>query len=92
MPKIDPSARVHPKAELADDVVVGPFAIIGEHVRIGPGTVIDSHCVLTGHTELGAGNHSLPVRLRRHCRRRTSPTAASRRACSSATATTSASS
>ncbi|MGO8704906.1 MAG: acyl-ACP--UDP-N-acetylglucosamine O-acyltransferase [Candidatus Brocadiia bacterium] len=60
MPKIDPTARVHPKAELADDVVVGPYAIIGEHVRIGPGTLVDSHCVLDGHTELGAANHLYP--------------------------------
>ena len=60
MPKIDSTARVHPKAELADDVVVGPYAIIGEHVRIGPGTIVESHCVLDGHTELGTANHLYP--------------------------------
>jgi UDP-N-acetylglucosamine acyltransferase len=60
MPKIDPTARVHPKAELADDVVVGPYSIVGEHVRIGPGTIVESHCVVDGHTELGAANHLYP--------------------------------
>ena len=60
MPKIDPTAKVHPKAQLADDVVIGPYAIVGEHVRIGPGTVVDSHAVVTGRTELGAGNHIYP--------------------------------
>jgi UDP-N-acetylglucosamine acyltransferase len=60
MPKIDSTARVHPKAELAYDVVVGPYAIIGEYVRIGPGTIVESHCVLDGHTELGSANHLYP--------------------------------
>jgi len=57
MPKIHPTATVHSDAQLADDVVIGPYTLVGESVRIGPGTVIDSHCVITGHTELGANNH-----------------------------------
>lgn len=60
MPKIDPTAKVHPRAELADDVVIGPFAIVDEYVRLGSGTVVDSHCVITGHTELGCNNHIYP--------------------------------
>jgi len=60
MPKIDPSARVHPEAEIADDVVIGPYTIVGEHVRIGAGTIVESHCVVTGHTEIGAKNHVYP--------------------------------
>jgi len=60
MPRIDPTARVHPKAELADDVVVGPYSVIGEHVRIGAGTVVGSHCVITGHTEVGQRNRIGP--------------------------------
>jgi UDP-N-acetylglucosamine acyltransferase len=60
MPKVDSSAKVHPRAELADDVVVGPFCVIDEHVRIGAGTVIDAHSVVTGNTELGERNHLFP--------------------------------
>jgi len=59
MPKVDVAAKVHPDAELADDVVVGPFTVIDEFVRVGAGTVIGSHCVLTGHTELGRNNRVL---------------------------------
>lgn len=60
MPKIDSTAKVHPQAELADDVVVGPFAVVDRHVRIGAGTRVDAHCVVTGHTELGRHNHVYP--------------------------------
>src|SRR5207249_8694259 len=48
-----PISIVHPKAELADDVSVGPFTVIGEHVRIDRGTRIDSHVVIEGWTEVG---------------------------------------
>src|SRR3989454_9887037 len=52
-PQVHPSAIVHAKAELADDVSVGPYRVIGEHVRIGRGTRIDSHVVIEGWTEGG---------------------------------------
>ena len=54
--KIHPTAIVHSGAKLADDVVVGPYSIIGEHVEIGAGTSIGAHAVLTGHTRIGAHN------------------------------------
>ncbi|MCH7909023.1 MAG: acyl-ACP--UDP-N-acetylglucosamine O-acyltransferase [Candidatus Hydrogenedentes bacterium] len=54
--KIHPSAIVHPDAQLADDVEVQAFSIIGEHVRIGSGTVVGPHCVIDGRTTLGEGN------------------------------------
>lgn len=57
MARIDPTARVHQAAVIADDVVIGPYSIIGEHVRIGPATVIESHCVIAGRTEIGRSNH-----------------------------------
>ena len=60
MPKIDSTARVHPRAEIADDAVIGAYTVIDEHVRIGPGTIVDDHCVVTGHSELGARNHLFP--------------------------------
>ncbi|RLA19015.1 MAG: acyl-[acyl-carrier-protein]--UDP-N-acetylglucosamine O-acyltransferase, partial [Gammaproteobacteria bacterium] len=37
---IDPRAVIDKGAELAEDVSVGPFSIIGSDVKIGAGTVI----------------------------------------------------
>ena len=54
--EIDKLAVVHPKAELAADVVVGPFTTIGPAVRIGPGTVIGPNCLIEGRTTIGADN------------------------------------
>ena len=51
--QIHPSAIVHAKAELADDVVVGPFCLVGEHVKIGKGTRLLSHVSVDGWTEIG---------------------------------------
>ncbi len=53
---IHPTAIVHPKANLADDVSVGAYSIIGEHVEIGAGTVVGPHVVIDGHTTIGKGN------------------------------------
>lgn len=53
---IHPTAVIHPKARLAGDVVIGPYAVIDEHVSIGPGCQIGPHAYLTGLTELGSGN------------------------------------
>jgi len=53
---IDPTAIVDSKAELADDVSVGPFSVIGAGVKIGAGTVIGSHVVIKGPTTIGKDN------------------------------------
>lgn len=53
---VDPTAKVDPKAELADDVEVGAFSVIGPDVRIGSGTRIGPHVVISGHTTLGRDN------------------------------------
>ena len=53
---IHPSAIVDPRAELADGVVVGPYAIIGPQVRIGANTRVGAHCVVDGVTTIGADN------------------------------------
>jgi UDP-N-acetylglucosamine acyltransferase len=53
---IDPKAIVDSKAELADDVSVGPFSLIGPNVKIGAGTVIGSHVVIKGPTTIGKEN------------------------------------
>lgn len=54
---IHSTALVDPSAQLADDVQVGPFSLIGPDVKIGSGTVIESHVVLKGPTTLGRNNH-----------------------------------
>lgn len=54
MPTIHALAAVHPKAHLAEDVVVGPFCQIEEGVTIGTGTVIESHVAIKRNTTLGA--------------------------------------
>lgn len=51
--KIHPTASVHPKAELANDVVIGHYSIVEENVKIESGTEIGSHCLITGHTSIG---------------------------------------
>ena len=56
MSHIDPRAIVSPKAELAADVVVGAYSVIGDGVRIGAGSWIGPHAVIEGPTTLGAGN------------------------------------
>jgi UDP-N-acetylglucosamine acyltransferase len=50
---IHPTATIHPKAELADGVSVGPYAVIGEHVCLGAGTTVAAHAVLEGWTSIG---------------------------------------
>ncbi|MEZ4871484.1 MAG: hypothetical protein R2827_04390 [Bdellovibrionales bacterium] len=58
--KIHPTAIVDPKAELASDVVVGPYSIIKGKVTIGEGTVIESHVNIGyehGVVEIGKNNH-----------------------------------
>ena len=56
MPKIHSTALVDAGAELADDVEIGPYSIIGANVKIGAGTTVGAHAVITGHTTLGAHN------------------------------------
>ena len=54
---IHPSAVIHPKAELAQNVSVGPFSVIDKDVRIDEGTVVGPHVVINGHTSIGKNNH-----------------------------------
>ena len=56
MTQIHATALVDAQAELADDVQVGPYAVIGPQVRIGAGSSIGAHCVVEGHTTIGARN------------------------------------
>lgn len=53
---VHPTALVDPSAELAEDVEVGAFSIIGPGVRIGSGSRIGPHVVITGRTTIGRNN------------------------------------
>jgi UDP-N-acetylglucosamine acyltransferase len=53
---IDPKAIIDNKAELDDNVSVGPFSVIGPDVKIGAGTVIGPHVIIKGPTRIGKDN------------------------------------
>ena len=53
---IHPTAIIDPGAELAADVEVGAYTLIGPKVRIGAGSRIGPHCVIEGPTVLGRNN------------------------------------
>lgn len=54
---IDPQAIIDPSAQLAHDVIVGPWTTIGPGVEIGSGSIIASHVVIKGPTRIGCHNH-----------------------------------
>ena len=54
---IHPTAIVENTAELAADVEVGPYAVIGAQVLIDSGTKIGAHTVISGPTRIGKNNH-----------------------------------
>ena len=53
---IHATAIIAPGAQIASDVSIGPYAVIGEHVRIGSGTSVGPHAVIEGRTEIGRDN------------------------------------
>ena len=56
MPKLHPTALIDAGAQVADDVEVGAYSIVGADVRIGAGTRVGPHAVVTGRTTIGARN------------------------------------
>ena len=50
---IHPSAIVSPKAELGEDVVIGPYTIVDENVTIGSGTVLRPFVHICPYTRIG---------------------------------------
>jgi UDP-N-acetylglucosamine acyltransferase len=53
---IDSKAVVDINAEIADDVRIGPFSVIGADVQIDSGTVIGPHVVIKGPVSIGKDN------------------------------------
>lgn len=60
MVKIHPTAIVNAKAELADDVEIGPYCTVGPNVKIGKGSRLISHVVVDGYTRMGERNTVYP--------------------------------
>lgn len=58
--KSHPSSIIHPKAQVACSVSVGPYAIVGEGVEIGEDCEVMSHVVLEGPTKIGRRNRIFP--------------------------------
>ncbi len=54
--RVSKLSEVHPKAQLGDDVEIGPFCYVGPDVTIGKGTKLESHVVINGHTTMGERN------------------------------------
>jgi UDP-N-acetylglucosamine acyltransferase len=54
--RIHATAVIDPRAELAHDVEVGPYCLIGPGVRIDEGTRLIGHVVITGSTVIGKNN------------------------------------
>ncbi|MBI3992389.1 MAG: acyl-ACP--UDP-N-acetylglucosamine O-acyltransferase [Candidatus Lambdaproteobacteria bacterium] len=57
---IHPTAIIDPGASLADDVTVGPYAVIGAQVSVGPGCTLANHVTIVGPTRIGRNNRFFP--------------------------------
>jgi UDP-N-acetylglucosamine acyltransferase len=53
---IHPTAIIDKTANLASDVTVGPYTIVGPHVEIDSGTTLGPHVVVNGPTRIGRNN------------------------------------
>lgn len=60
MARIHPTAIIEEGAQVADDVILGPYTYVGPEVSIGAGSRLDHGVVLQGRTTLGEGNHLFP--------------------------------
>ena len=53
---IHPTAIIDPSAEIAQDVIIGPYVVIGARVTIDSGTELGPHAVIKGPTRIGRDN------------------------------------
>ncbi|HEY5314329.1 MAG TPA: acyl-ACP--UDP-N-acetylglucosamine O-acyltransferase, partial [Pirellulales bacterium] len=51
---------IDPRAEIDDDVEIGPYSCIGPNVRIGRGTRLENSVTIRGRVTLGRNNHVFP--------------------------------
>lgn len=57
---IHPTAQISSGAELAEDVIVGPYCVIGENVKLASNVKIHSHVVIDGNTSIGQDTEIFP--------------------------------
>ncbi len=55
-PRIHATAIVDRRSDVAEDVVIGPYAIVEAGVVLGPGCVLHPHAIVRGPTVLGPRN------------------------------------
>lgn len=60
MPKISPHAVIDPQAEIAEDVEIGPFCVIGPEVKIESGCRLLNNVTVLGRTTIGKDNVFFP--------------------------------
>ena len=60
MPQIHSNAIIAPGATLADDVVIGPYCVVGARVELGAGVRLMAHVVVEGRTTIGEGTRIFP--------------------------------
>ena len=56
MIKIDKTSIIDPNAEIADNVIIGPYCIIEKNVKIGEGTIIKPYVNIKSNTTIGKNN------------------------------------
>ena len=57
---ISPLSEVDTRANLGNNVEIGPFCVVGPDVTIGDETKLDSHVAIIGRTCIGEGNRFYP--------------------------------
>ena len=56
MRQIHSTSLIHAKAEIGEDVIIGPYCVVNEGVKLGNKCHLHSHVVLSGPTEIGENN------------------------------------
>ncbi|MCB1652229.1 MAG: acyl-ACP--UDP-N-acetylglucosamine O-acyltransferase [Alphaproteobacteria bacterium] len=59
-PNIHPTAIIETGAQVAEDVIIGPYCVIGPHVKIAAKVCLKSHVVVEGRTHIGEGTTIYP--------------------------------
>ncbi len=57
---IHPTALIEKGADLASNVSIGPYCVVGPHVKLADGVTLKSHVVVDGDTTIGEGTTIYP--------------------------------